>query len=259
MYSVIVSSYGRFEFLKELYISLMKQTLIPQEIIFLLHENKFNKENYKKLNFGKESKFIFKSLNLSEKRNYGAKVANTEYLFFSDDDDIWAPQKAELCLKELGTNQVLVHAFTKFGFKIQKPQLFHGDKICNIPINSILSGTNVWGGGSSILAKKELVLNINFKESLTTCEDYDWFVRLMLADIQIKYLPYPLVSYRSHEKNMTNNLKKQNIVAIKTCSLFLKKSIYLFYGSSFAIFKSFLNLLLYYFNKTGFPLNKKIK
>lgn len=246
MYSVIISSIGRFQYLKELYQSIINQTLSADEIIFLLDDNNFCRENAIKFKYGIESKIIFcENLNISGKRNYGAEIASNEYIFFSDDDDIWMPNKAELCFKEIGSSPVLVHDFTKFGAKNQKPQLLHGKKSKIITLNSLINGTNVYGGGSSILTKREIVLSIKFKDNLSYSEDYDWFVRLLLADVNIQYLPYPLVKYRSHNNNATNNKMKLNLVATKAFFLFLLKSIYLLSGSIVGIIKSLLKLLIF--------------
>ncbi len=261
MYSVLIPSLGRFEYLNELCETIKKQTLQAKEIIFLLDDNNFCRKNSNNLNCSNECKIVFcKNLNLAAKRNYGAKIAVTDFLFFSDDDDLWVPNKAEICLKEIEKNSVLIHDFTKFGLWEQKPQLLHGSEIRNVSLSSLLTGTNVWGGGSSIVAKKELVLNINFKESLNTADDYDWFVRLLLSDIKIKYLPFPLVKYRTHNNNMTKSLINHNLVNIK-CNLALsKKSIYLLLGSIVGISKSFFHILFSFLpTKPYFMTLNKIK
>ena len=46
-------------------------------------------------------------------------------------------------------------------------------------------------------------------EDYIYCEDYDWWIRILLAEIKINYLPISLVKYRVHNKNMTSNKEIQ--------------------------------------------------
>ena len=52
MYSIIIPSIGRINYLNELLISIYSQTLFPQEIIILLDKNNYCKENAKFISSG---------------------------------------------------------------------------------------------------------------------------------------------------------------------------------------------------------------
>lgn len=44
---------------------------------------------------------------------------------------------------------------------------------------SILHGNNIWGGGSGIFARREVLLSISFNSDLYS-EDYDWWLKIFL-------------------------------------------------------------------------------
>jgi len=208
-YSVVIPSLGRWGYLKELLNSIMRQSILPKEVIVLLNDH----EEYDKdflVDFqndlhhtGLYVRVVHCQKNLAEKRNFGVTLSTTSYIFFSDDDDIWAEDKAKCCLKELKKYSVVTHNFSKFGdrSKVQCSQLGHHDRTIKLSIN--LPGDNVYGGGSSIAARKSLLVEIPFKTSLAYCEDLDWWLSVLGTDRNIKYIGLDLVSYRSHRTNMT--------------------------------------------------------
>ena len=88
-----------------------------------------------------------------------------------------------------------------------------------IGLISLLAGDNIYGGGSSIVARRDVVLGIPFNESLDSCEDLDWWIRVLLSGTSIYYYGGSLVSYRRHSTNMGKNswlmAKTQGIVALR--------------------------------------------
>ena len=229
MYSVIIPSMGRIDFLNELLESIYKQTISPKEIIILLDKNDLCKECAKEINKKDICKIIFcDRLNLSQKRNFGASISYSDYLIFSDDDDIWEINKGELTVKSLKNHQVVCHEYSKFGNFYQKPKFIIGKRKKLINIIYLLFGSNIFGGGSAIASLKEIVLAIPFNEKYQFCEDYDWWIKVILAEIKIEYLPVSLVKYRSHKKNMTSNYLKIFIYNFKIFNKIIYKSIVLF-------------------------------
>ena len=230
MYSVIIPSIGRIEYLNELLKSIFRQTILPKEIFILLDDNKLCKKIERKIFKRENCKVIFcKNLNLAEKRNYGALNANTNFLIFSDDDDIWELNKAKFTIECLKDFPVVCHEFSKFGQITRGSKFRLGKKKKILNLKSLLFGTNIFGGGSGIAARKEIVMTLKFNKNLPFCEDYEWWVRVLLADIKIQYVPISLVRYRVHQKNMTSNFLKIyyfnfkifNYLFIKACIMIL--------------------------------------
>lgn len=204
MYSIVIPSLGRKLYLIELLDSIKNQTNQPAEILILLDDNIYCRRLSKVLMSYKHVKLFFcKKMNLAQKRNYGACIASNEILLFSDDDDIWKNQRAENVLEALVKYDVCCHNFDQFGYVNKKnvSQLGNQDIILSFP--KLLKATNIFGGGSSMACKKFIINIFPFSEKLTYGEDFDWWLRLILAKVKVAYIGKSLVSYRSHSSNMT--------------------------------------------------------
>ena len=260
MYSVIIPSIGRIKFLNELLESIYNQSVAPKEIIILLDKNNICKENAKFIKKSEICKIIYcEQLNLSQKRNYGASISNSKYLIFSDDDDIWQFKKGELTIESLKTSQVVCHEYTKFGSFYQKPKFLMGKEKILISLKHILFGSNIFGGGSGIAALKEVILTIPFNEKYTFCEDYDWWIKILLSEIKIQYLPNALVKYRVHSKNMTSSYLNIFKFNLKIFDKLFYKSIILFLASIVVFFRSIISIIFKSIRLVTAKLLKEIK
>ena len=245
MYSVIIPSIGRLKYLNHLIKSIFSQTISPSEVILLLENNNHCKKITKKIFNYKKCKIHYcNNLNLSEMRNYGVSIARSKNILFSDDDDIWEKNKAEKINKSLKKYKVVTHDFTKFGAKLQKQKFLLGKSKKIIPLYSLIQGTNLYGGGSSISAKKEVLLSIPFNENLNYSEDFEWWARVILSDIKIEYLPEALVNYRTHATNMTSRSFKTFSFKLKIFTKLFYKSLILFSCSLIGITKSLISLAI---------------
>jgi len=245
MYSVIIPSLGRISFLNELLESIYEQSVNPKEILILLDNSRLCKEGAKYINKKDICEIIFcDKLNLSQKRNYGALIAESKYLIFSDDDDIWDSNKGALTIKSLKNSQVVCHEYSKFGALNQKPKFIMGKKKKFIKLIYLLFGSNIFGGGSAIATLKEIVLAIPFNEEYLFCEDYDWWIKILLAEIKIEYLPISLVKYRVHNKNMTSNYLKILYFNFQIFNKIIYKSLILFLTFIIGFLRSFLSVLI---------------
>lgn len=244
MYTIIIPSVGRINFLNSLLESINNQTILPEEIILLLDKNNYCKNQSKMIKRNKNCNLIFcENLTLPEKRNFGVKVSKTNLIIFSDDDDIWDNKKAELTIKSLRTNQVVCHEYSKFGFIDKQPSYRLGKKKKLISINALLYGNNIFGGGSGIAARKEILLSIPFS-NYSSCEDYDWWIKVILAEIKIEYIPISLVKYRVHDRNMTANFLKIFKYNRKIFKKLIYKSVILFLTYIFGYLKAILSILV---------------
>ena len=244
MYSVIIPSVGRLKYLNELLESIFSQSLPPLEIIILLDFNMHCKSIQEKINTNKICKIIFcNDMNLSQKRNYGTKISKTEYLMFSDDDDLWDVDKGKQVFESLKRNLIVTHDYKKFGNIVNNKKSFLGTHNKLINKKTIIYGANIYGGGSSLSANKEVFTLFQFNENLKYCEDYDWWLRVLSADIKVAYIGKPLVKYRVHDNNMTSHqfvIFKYKLIVIK--ALFVKGFLIII-GSLIGILRSFFSLI----------------
>jgi hypothetical protein len=117
-----------------------------------------------------------------------------------------------------------------------------GKKKKFIKLIYLLFGSNIFGGGSAIAALKEIVLAIPFNKEYEFCEDYDWWIKILLAEVQIEYLPISLVKYRVHNKNMTSNYLKILDYNFQIFKKIIYKSLILFLTSFFGLLRTFLSV-----------------
>jgi glycosyltransferase involved in cell wall biosynthesis len=161
-------------------------------------------------------------MNLAEKRNHGASLIQSDFLLFSDDDDIWHQERGELVIKALEGSPVCCHNYGKFGSDSGDALNKLGNYDVNVTRNHLLFGANVFGGGSAMAVRKDIVELFPFTRSYSFCEDFQWWVRLIFAGIHIKYIGKPLVFYRTHSTNMTRALMR-----ISYYSLMVSKEVFL--------------------------------
>ena len=105
--SVIVPTYNRFHYLLNTIKSIKEQTYKNIEII-IVNDCSTQKEYYEY--DWKDVKIIHLDINSKQLlgynspgyvRNRGCQDANSKYVAFCDDDDIWFPNKIELQIKEI--------------------------------------------------------------------------------------------------------------------------------------------------------------
>ncbi len=251
MYSIIIPSIGRINYLNELLISIYNQSLYPEEIIILLDKNNKCEEISNFINKKDVCKIIFcNNLNLAQKRNYGTLIANTNFIIFSDDDDIWEKNKAKFTVESLQKNQVVCHEYSKFGYINQSPKFIMGKKKKIISLLDLRFGSNIFGGGSGIASRREIILSIPFNKDYLFCEDYDWWIKVLLAETKVEYIPISLVRYRVHKRNMTSNFLKIYKYNIKLFNKLVSKSLIIFLTSIIGYLRCTLSLIFKLFKKS---------
>lgn len=198
---------GRFEYLIDLIKSIELQTLKAKEVLLLLDNNSHCNQGARLLSQFDFLNIIFcNDMNLSDKRNYGANISKSQFIVYSDDDDIWDPYRSEMVTKALESYSVVCHNYGKFGSINGHKMNLLGVKNQELTIKNLLHGSNIFGGGSSIAIRREVVLSFPFNNSFLFCEDFEWWVRILSSKIKVFYIGRELVRYRVHNLNMTNNI-----------------------------------------------------
>ncbi|MGI9946658.1 glycosyltransferase family 2 protein [Vibrio hyugaensis] len=180
--------------------SCIKQTLKPFEIVVVDDVcNKRVKEFVESIEFDNIKYLENKEQGASASRNLGAKNAKGNYIAFLDDDDIWLPEKLELQVNQVVSEQAKA-VFAQMFVEYEDLGIKYITKSKNVPdpLKQICT-ENYIGGTISSLIEKQLFLELGgFDRAFSAREEYDLWIRIIASGSKISVVERPLtVAYRS--------------------------------------------------------------
>jgi glycosyltransferase involved in cell wall biosynthesis len=158
-------------------------------------------------------------LGAARARNLGIKEANTSWVAFLDNDDLWAPTKIELQLRALAMYPSAGWCASACAYVLEDLTVRPGGRLTNGPlqpeegqlINSeellgLLASDNlIPGGGSCVLVSRDLALDVGgFNDDVPGCEDWDMWVRLAQLSAFV-YVDRPLAAWRMWQGQGSTN------------------------------------------------------
>jgi glycosyltransferase involved in cell wall biosynthesis len=192
--NIIIPTKDRLILLERAVDSIIKQKYTNWEL-FIVNDSK------KKLNFSNLDPRIRVLNNLNKPgangaRNTGIDISNGDYIAFLDDDDTWHPDKlfkqVEIMHK---SNAIMCYTGRNIVLKNKKINInrysYHS-KIISSKITLYLH--NYIGTTSTIIIKNNKNHNIEFDESLSSLQDYDFYFKIAEKG-KIIGIPEPLVNY----------------------------------------------------------------
>ena len=261
----IPSKLENINFILELLNSISKQTLLPQKTLVVASGRPVNELN-QTINFIRSkipsllnTEFIVsQKKGLGMARNIGIENCKTEILIFGDDDDLWDKRRIEIIVKTIVfSGSCLVRHL-------------HGEIIGNkkrkvseryaLPTNHFFVGTgNLIGGGSNFAGNIEIFKSLKFDTSLPFCEDWEFWIRVILSRIKIVTIYKVLVNYRVHEGRMTSSLYKNYKYETFVRFKYIKASLLFCIGSIIGFLKSTSKILITIFMNFILSLLRIIK
>ena len=205
--SVIIPTYNRLQFLPRALDSVLSQTFTVNEIVVVDDGSTDKtietlKPAYKRVRFLKQP-----NQGVSVARNTGINAAKHNWIAFLDSDDQWVTDKIEKQIKYLSQNPDLNACQTgekwiRNGNQVTPPRYL--DKSSQGLFERSLERCIICP--SSVMLNHSVFQTVGlFDPALKICEDYDFWLRLLLTE-QIGLIDEPLVEkYGGHKDQLSNS------------------------------------------------------
>lgn len=191
--------------------------LYKDERIKVLH----HKKNLKLSKIKHSRNFYYATENFEN----ALKEAKGDYIFLSDQDDVWKENKIKICLDHLQKSDLVMHNLSVFSDDINKNFILYKTN----PIPKLwwknLIKMNFWG---CCMAFRSSVLDflLPFPKNIIG-HDY-WISTMALKFFNVSYISEPLILHRSYEGSVSYKAKNSLLFKIYfRCKIFfeiLKKS-----------------------------------
>jgi len=206
--SVVIPTRGRPQLVLCAVESALRQSYVPLEIIVVIDGP--DSETARSLRGLRDERLRLIELDEnaggSEARNIGVRAAHGEWVAFLDDDDQWLQEKLE---KQM---EVAVTAHARYPIVSSRLLAYGADGDRILPRRLYQAGENMadylfyrrgfsYGDGmlqtSTLLTKRELLLDVPFLRGLERHQDWDWLLRVARRpDVKIEMLPEALALMR---------------------------------------------------------------
>ena len=211
--NILMSTYNGQEFIAQQIQSIQKQTFENWNL--LIRDDGSSDETPKIIADVAKSDARIRFINADKRENFGViknfytllKYEKADYYFFSDQDDVWQPQKLELTLAsvEKENNQIPLMVYTDLTVVDRDLQVLHDSMIktqshhANTSLLEELTENTVTGG--------TMMVNHCLAKQWKQCYDdlimHDWYLALLAASLgKLIYLDETTELYRQHESNV---------------------------------------------------------
>lgn len=186
--SVIIPTYNRAPLLERAIASVLKQTVLPREIIIIDDGSDDQTGHLVKCieNFSDVKLLYYKQKNSgpASARNRGIEMSSSAFLAFLDSDDHWHKRKIEIQSRELVKNNQCRISHTREKW-FRRGEHLNQKKIHLPPggniFNSCLKLCCV--GMSTVMMNRSIFDDYGlFDETLRCCEDYDFWLRVSVVE-----------------------------------------------------------------------------
>ena len=216
--SIAMATYNGEKFLEDQLNSIYNQTHKNIEIV-VCDDNSTDTtieilEKYKQKN-GLRYYVNKKKLGYSKNFERAISLCKGEYIAFSDQDDLWMPEKIETLVNEIG-DYSLIHSDAKIidlSGNIISDSIKINSKLLNYMGNSFDKISFVsFVQGCTILIKREIV---NKAIPIPNNEPHDWWFAMVASKIDgVKYIKKPLIFWRKHNSTTCRPFHKNLIIDI---------------------------------------------
>ena len=179
--TVVIPTYNRYTLLKRAITSLYNQTYLPKEIIVV---DDGSKDDTSKIqNDFSDIIYIYQeNRGVSAARNRGIENANCEWIAFLDSDDEFHPEKLQKQVAFHQENSNILMSYTaerwiRDGKEVKVPKKYQ--KIGKDSFAENVEYCNI--APSSVMLHKKVIQSVGmFDETLWACEDYEFWLRILM-------------------------------------------------------------------------------
>lgn len=210
-FSIIIPCYNVEKYIERTILSVLNQSYKNFEILLIndgSNDNTLNIiENFQKKDlrikiFSQENKGV------SATRNKGVKESKGEYILFLDGDDLIENNLLEEARVKIIENNVEVFSFGYEVYWLKRKKIYRNMNLRKKILSShsflkLFLQHRINQSICSFIVKKDLIKDLDFKENLTTGEDLDFQLRLLLKKFNIYYDDYPYFKYIKRENSAT--------------------------------------------------------
>ncbi len=222
MVSIAMTTYNGEKYLSQQIDSILNQTYDDFELVICddcsSDGTRGILESYRK----KDSriKVYFNEQNLGFKKNFERAISfcTRDYIAFSDQDDVWNPEKIEISLSKIGSYDLVCsdvdvtdENLNSLGYTL-KSTMFNFENFKETPelIKCMIHRNFVQG--ATILARKEFILK--FFPIPENCLYHDMYYGMCaLLGNGVKYIDTPTMKYRQHGTNVIGAKKKERFLS----------------------------------------------
>ncbi|MDO7830240.1 glycosyltransferase family 2 protein [Providencia alcalifaciens] len=206
--SVVIPYYNDSLVFSKTLKSISSQTTLPNEIVIIddcscdsseLEEMiiEFKKNNLIDIQYIRN----IKNMNGAYSRNLGIEVANGEYVFLLDADDLWLPNHIELSLTFIVNNN-LDYMYSNVIERSENKKDYYREVCDHLLLensNDILFKSTPQTSSFVLKAKSILHEKIKFNETLQRHQDYQFFLALINSNLKGKHLNIYTSIYNMNE------------------------------------------------------------
>lgn len=157
--------------------------------------------------------FFGPKLGLISNFEYALKQASGEYIFLSDQDDVWMPNKVELMLEKLDDNLLVISdcQVVDKNLDLMYPSFFQLNGLRRTLFSNLIK--NSYLGCCMAFRREVLLKSLPFPKSLPM---HDWWIGLCAAcSGSVYFCTDKLVMYRRHGSNSSPTSEKSHYSIIK--------------------------------------------
>ena len=205
--SVIIPAYNQARFLKSAINSVLAQTYTNWECIVVDDGSTDNTSDLVHRFNHPKIKYIYqRNSGLSAARNTGLLASKGEFITFLDSDDCFTPQKIELLMNVMENRPDFALVAGTAALIDENGNPINRKFETKLPKNSFeLVFGNPLHVGSILLRREWYIKTGLFDINLKSYEDWDYWLRLVLAGGKLESINKTVSFYRFHTSQMTRN------------------------------------------------------